>query len=145
MDRSLKVRNCVSNQDLLGSFASIAKMENNKNEVVIVYYIAVTEVSPRTTVPHFTYERFGGKGVDKLLINLIQIVSNMLSNGVENVVMLKCVQELESFCETIGKQLVLQNYINHQSGYNFKKLSIIIIAIILLKTYILQPDAIIDH
>ena len=55
---------------------------------MIVDYFTVTEVSPRSIEPHFNYERFCGKGVGKLLMNLIQIVSNLLSNGVENVVKL---------------------------------------------------------
>ena len=51
---SLKVQKRISNQDLLVSFASITKLKNNtKNEVVIVDYFTVTEVSPRSIVPHF--------------------------------------------------------------------------------------------
>ena len=38
-DRSFKVRNCVSNQDLLVSFVSITKMKNNKkNELLIILH-----------------------------------------------------------------------------------------------------------
>ena len=70
-----------------------------KNEVVIVDYFTVTDVPPKFIAPHFNYERFRGKGVSKLLINLIQIESNMLCNSVENVIMLKYI---ESFYERIG-------------------------------------------
>ena len=114
------------------------------NEVVIVEYFSVTEVSPRSIAPYLNHERFRDKGVSKLLINLIQIISNMLSNGVEKAVILKCVEELESFYETIGfteihkgsKWLQIEEVIDH---YDLME------ATIPLKTYILKPDATIDH
>ena len=105
---------------------------------------AVTEVSARSIVPHFSYERFRGKGAGKILMNLIQIVSNMLSNGVKYMFMLKYIEQLKSFYGTIGfieiykalKWSQIQKVIDH---YDLIK------ATIPLKTYTLNSKAMIDH
>ena len=130
----------MSYQDSIVSFASITKLKNNKNEVIIVDYFGIAKVSPISIVRYFNFERFRGKGVGKLLMNLIQIISNMLSYGVENVIMLKCAKELESFYETTdfeeiyhtSKWLHILEVIDHYD---------VIKATIPLKTFILNLNS----
>ena len=57
---------------------------------MIVDYLLCTQVNPILILQHFIMNVFNKKVVVKILNNLIQIISNELSNGVENVVMLKC-------------------------------------------------------
>ena len=76
---------------------------------MIVDYLGCTQVNPTSILPSFHYERFQGKDIGKLLINLIQIISNELSNAVENVVMLKCTDELYPFYKSAGFEALPQS------------------------------------
>ena len=99
---------------------------------MIVDYLGCTQVNPTSILPSFHYERFQGKDIGKLLINLIQIISNELNNGIENVVMLKCTDKVYFFIN----QLVLKLYKNHQNGRKIKRSSIIMM--ILKQQYLLE-------
>ena len=69
---------------------------------MIVDYIWCAQDNPTSVLPTFNHENFQGKGIGKLLINLIQTISIKFSNGVENVVMLKCTDKLNPFFKSVG-------------------------------------------
>jgi len=71
-------------------------------KLVIVDYFAVSEDKAFKLLPSFNYEQFKGKGIGKFVLNLVQVISNILCNNKENVVLLKCTSELKSFYELIG-------------------------------------------
>ena len=76
---SIKIFDKVSNEDLSIAFASITKINQNREvSPVIVDYIGSTEVAPNDIIPSFNYECFCGKGLGKLLLTLIQSISNIL-------------------------------------------------------------------
>ena len=94
----IKVFNKVLNGELIIAFASITKINKNRDvSLVIVDYIGSTEVAPKDIIPSFNYERFRGKRLGKLLLNSIQSISNVLCKDKDNVVMLKCTNELQPF------------------------------------------------
>ena len=47
---------------------------------------------------------FFGKCIGKLLINIIQIISNTLCNDKDNITLLKCADELQSYFKSVGFQ-----------------------------------------
>ena len=68
------------------------------------------------------HERFWGKGIGQLLINMIQVISNTLYNDKDYVILLKCIDELETYSESLG----FQKYKMVLNGFNFLMLDIII-------------------
>ena len=54
--------------------------KNNDIVLVIVDYFGCTEVSPKEIITSFNDECLCGKGIGKLLINMIQVISNILCN-----------------------------------------------------------------
>ena len=90
------------NEDLIIAFASMTKINKNRDvSLVIVDHIWSTQVAPEEIIPSFNYERFCDKGLGKILINLIQSISNVLCEDKNIVVMLKCTNELQLFYESI--------------------------------------------
>ena len=89
------------------AFSSFTKIKNN-NEIglVIIDYFGYTEASTKEIIPLFKFERFFGKGISKLLINMIQVISNTLCNDKGNVILLKCTDELQSYYKSVGFQKV---------------------------------------
>ena len=92
---SLKLQNLISNEDMLLSFASFTKIKkNSKIGLVIIDYFRCTKTLPKKIIPSFKFERFRGQGISKLLINMIQVISNTLCNDKDNVILLKYTDEL---------------------------------------------------
>ena len=88
---------------LIIAFASITKINQNRNvSLIIIDNIGSTEVAPKDIIPSFNYKRFCGKVLGKLLLTSIQFVCNVLCKDKDNVVMLKCTNELHLFFESIG-------------------------------------------
>jgi len=71
-------------------------------------YIAVTDVSPRSILVNYDQTKFQGKGIARLLLNIIQVVNLAVSDGdCENIV-IKSSRELESLYRSIGFQKAKQ-------------------------------------
>ena len=69
----------MSNEELIIAFASFTKIKQNRDgSLVIIDYIGSTEVAPKDMIPSFNYECFCGKGLGKLLLTLIQLISSVL-------------------------------------------------------------------
>ena len=89
------------------AFASFTKIKNNSGiGLVIIDYFGCTEASPKEIISSFKYEYFQGKGIGELLINMIQVISNRLCNDKDNVILLKCADDLQSYYESVGFQKV---------------------------------------
>ena len=72
----------------------------------MINYFGCTAASPKEIIPSFKYEHFRGKGIGKLLINMIQVISNTLCNDKDNVNLLKCIDELQTYYESVWFQKV---------------------------------------
>ena len=93
----------MSNEELIIAFASITKINKNRyDSLIIVDYIGSIEVAPKDIISSFNYKRFRGKGLGKLLLTIIQSISNVLCKDKDNAMMLKCTNELRPFYESIG-------------------------------------------
>ena len=104
---SIKIFNIVSNAQLIIVFASITKINQNRDiSLVILHYIGSTEFAPNDIIPSFNCERFCGKELGKLLLTLIQSISNILCTDKDNIVMPKCNNELQLFYESMGFKCV---------------------------------------
>ena len=114
---SLKAQSLMSNEDMIIAFATFTMIKkNNKICRVIIDYFGCTEASPKKIIPSFNKERFHGKGISKLLINMIQVISNTLCNDKDNVILLKCTDEYQSYYESVGFQKKQTKILN---GYKF--------------------------
>ena len=68
--------------------------------------IRSTEAAPKDIIPSFNYECFRGNKFGKLLLTLIQSISNVLCKNKDNIVTLKCTNGHQPFYEFIGFQRV---------------------------------------
>ena len=135
----------MSNEELFIAFASITKINQNRDiSLVIIDYNGSTEVAPKDIIPSFNHERFCGKGLGKLLLTLIQSISNVLCKDKDNVVILKCTNELQSFYESIGFKGVTKKS-KWLSIFEVKTHYQEIQATKLLYCYIIESNIVIDH
>ena len=144
---SLQVKNITSNKTKIIVFTSITPIKNkNRNCLTIVDYIGVCddEERPKTFIPTFEHERYRGKGIGKFLIHMTQVISNILCENKENVILLKCNQNVHTFYECIGFE-----QINHDDNWlkipNVAKHYVEIKAAKKLYQYILKSNTTIDH
>ena len=64
--------NRVSNEELIIAFASITKINQNRDvSLVIEDYIGSTEIAPKDIIPSFSYELLRGKGLGQFRLTLI--------------------------------------------------------------------------
>ena len=92
----LKSQNLISNENMI--------KKNNEIGLFIIVYLGCTEASTKELIPSFKYEHFLGKGISKFLINMIKVISNTLYNDKNNAILLKCIDELQSYYESVGFQ-----------------------------------------
>ena len=84
----------------LATFTTI--YEDKKFITTIVDYIGTTSKEAKFLVPSYNPTVFTGKGLGKLMINLIQVVSHILSLQTTSNVLIKCNGDLETFYSEIG-------------------------------------------
>ena len=93
----------MSNEELIIAFASITNIYQDRDvSLVIIDYIGSTEAVPKDIIPSFNYEHIRGKGSGRLLLTLIQSIPYVLCKDKDNVVMLRCTNEIQPFYESIG-------------------------------------------
>ena len=90
-------------EDDIISLATFAPLYDSTAMIgMVIDYIATTETEAKYILPLFQYTLFTGKGLGKLLINLIQVLAHVISNKDTSNVLLKCNDELETFYTEIG-------------------------------------------
>ena len=90
-------------EDKIIAFATYTPLYGGSNFLgIIVDYIATTDVEVKYILPSYPRKLFTGKGLGKLIINLIQVIAHIMSGRKKTNVMLKCNDDLTTFYEEIG-------------------------------------------
>ena len=97
--------------------------------LVILDYLGCSDVSPTDILPEYDYERFRGKGIGSFLMNMIQVISNVLCEGKDNVVLLKANKETATFYQPLGfkkitsssKWMTLTNVKKHFKHFSYPR------------------------
>ena len=77
--------------------------------VSVMDYIALTDISPRSFLTNYNQSKFQGKGIGRLLINIIQVLNHVVSRGKCKYIVIKCDRELESMYKSFGFQKIAKS------------------------------------
>ena len=119
--------------------------DNNKNfKCLIVDYFGTLKKDPKDVLNDYDYVSFTGKGLGKLMINLLQCLSYILSSTKTTKVILKSDDDKASFYTTIGFTRLNSNHhllnlspvVNHYDKLDLSKD---------LKSYVLTDSVVIEH
>ena len=131
-------RGQYTNSTTVLSCGIFSVINNNKRNCIclIIDYLATTSAEVKNIMPGFSYKLFTGKGLGKLIINLIQVFGEHFSwNKRIPSVILKATEESKSFYEEIGF-LSLNNEIKYKEMVISAKTNLI---------KIFQKDEVIRH
>ena len=93
----------MTGQEFLVSLVSFTPFyDGTMVEFSLVDWLATTEKSPKDYLPDYPHERFRGKGLGNLLINLIQVLTYEMSGELSSKVLLHAADHLHSFYENLG-------------------------------------------